>query len=786
MFSRLLNVFISIVIFSALGCGLKLGEKNKTENIAEIKGVSCLKQSVAEIKLFISGDASDEQVSESLLCVQNVIVAFKENIRGKDQNSYTPGELAIFLTKQFSKDGTEFSPALLAEVMKLKVALVGGDASSLSKSEIDGISNLIARLKPELVRLNPHMKVIVSKWTPDADALGKEKKFLDAKAAFEVFLNRLALLLAATERSYEINDLINLVIEAAKFSKSDDQTIKKIVNAKTLSIRIKEMLIGGNSALVGREWVPFAKTLGEAFFQLLRYKYFFNDLKENQIAEKWKVHRVVSKDVLELVSDLLGFKESHVFTSKELSLLILTAQDLGFINSKPTQKKFDQKGLGALFDALWKNILNPPENRIAKKVLSGFNSTALQVLGEELGHWMENQISIAELYTDKNEYNKNTLIDELSRKTKSTAQQELYKVVAANGLMNFNEKGYLKILSESNGLYHIKDLYNANLTRSISRVIIRSYANDIVRVNSLAGITLDEAQLAFDQLKDLLLNLELVDPANTAFISSRFNESNLFLSVSNGDKTASFEEINHLVLHILSGIQRADSLKVLALQKCLKVKSDMVSKTELGQNCLLDLYFNEENSFADLPGFAKIKIEKNENGDLKFSPEQNKSNYLGLLKAAGYIPNEEIPEEQRTVFLGDADLFPHVVQYVEMIYFTHDSNHDGYLQKDEAIKAYPVFQETIKLLKNTHFFKDLEEKDFMGAFVWLLKKGTPFPVGTMKKFAKDYECNLNNDSKTCTYDWTIEASRIDIGKIFTLIASMTKPKPPEAPPVPKP
>ncbi|MEQ1722975.1 MAG: hypothetical protein ABL930_07340, partial [Pseudobdellovibrio sp.] len=121
-------------------------------------------------------------------------------------------------------------------------------------------------------------------------------------------------------------------------------------------------------------------------------------------------------------------------------------------------------------------------------------------------------------------------------------------------------------------------------------------------------------------------------------------------------------------------------------------------------------------------------------------------------------------------------LFPHVVQYVEMIYFTHDVSRDGLLQKPEALNAYPVFAETLLLLKTQAVFKDFEGNDFLGLFVWLIKKGQITPIATMKKFAKDHVCNLDPAPPApCANDWTTNGSRIELGKIFTLIAAFTKP-----------
>lgn len=793
MRSSLLKPIFSIFFIFSIGCGLKLGEKNKTENVVELKTASCMTPSISNLKLFFAGDASGEQVSESLVCLQGVLKDFQTNIRGKNQDAYTPDEISNFLTKQFLKKSGGLSRELLAEVMKLKVVLVGGDTELLTKNDINAIIDLIAKLKPELAKLAPHMKIIASKWVPTTEALANETKFIKAKGALEAFLNRVGNLLAATERSYEINDLMNLIIEAAKTSKDSDETVKKVTTAKGLIIKFKEVLIGGDAALTGKEWLPFTRTVGEAYFQLLRYKYFFDILKENQLAEKWKVHKIVATDILSLVNDLLSFKDDHVFTAEGLSSLVLTAQDLKYINSDPKKKQFTQKGLDSLFNALFKNILNKPEDRLAKKFLPGFNAAALQVVAIELKYWIDNQISIAEIFTANSEYTKEVLLVELSKKESSEGLKELIRAVSAKGLMNFNFAGYLKVLTPANGQYHIKDLDKANLSRTLSRIVIRSYANDLERINKLTGANLEELQFGFNQLKDLVLNLELVDPAKVdAFIPSRFRESNLFLSVSNGDSLASFEEIDHLVLHIISGYARAKSLEALALQKCVKQRNEILIKTVLDQECLLDVYFNEEESFSDLPGFAKIKTEKNEAGDApKFSREENKKYYMALLSAAGHVPNKD-----NTILLGDANLFAHVVQYVEMIYFTFDTSNNGYLEREEGIKAFPTFKNLIAVIAKMD--PRLQEPHHVGIFIWLLKvlRG-PTKIEGLKFFGhcEQYKCrdketgdvltpgacnNPDFPDVDKTNDWNIQTTRIGIGKIFQLIADLTKPP---APPV---
>ena len=343
MLSKNYNIALAIVLFFTLGCGLKLGEKNKDANVMEIKSASCLNQSLDQLKLFFAGNATDEQVSESFMCLQDVLLAFKDNVRGKQEpDSYTPAEIAGYIAHKFSKEGSGFNTGLLVEIMKLKVILVGGTADKLTKAEIQALASIVARLKNDVVKLNPHMKIIVSKWAPetqpetqpktqpetqpDLQPEMKEKKFFEAKMAFEAFLNRVALLLASSGQAYELQSLLDLAIEVVKNGSSGADTVKLINNARNFVIKFKITLIGGTEALVGKEWVPFAKTLGEVFFQMLRFKYFYNDLTPEQVTEKFKVYELVGVDVSNLLADLLTFKGASLLKNSEITDLLEAAK----------------------------------------------------------------------------------------------------------------------------------------------------------------------------------------------------------------------------------------------------------------------------------------------------------------------------------------------------------------------------------------------------------------------------------------------------------------------------
>lgn len=1010
MFSKRIVLLLSALAMAAtVGCGIKLGEKNKTadENVAKIAGADCLTPSMDSLKKFVNGDATDDEVSASLVCLQDVLGVFKDNVRGHDKNAYTVQEIGRFISDKYLKNSSALSSNLLDEVGKLKVVLVGGAPDEVTKAEVDALRDLIGRYKPAIVSLNPYMKILVQKWQPDGQFdTDNEARLVQAQTVMGQVLAGVTNDLAASGRPYELQDMLSLATEISQQFGVSSATVDLITRAAPLVLKAKLSLIGGNTAVVGNEWNSFGKIIGGLYSQLLRFHYLVTPLRPDDTLRAWKQYSIVASDVsglmqevlagrkssggtylknsdlaemaadvtqimpslningelitqvakikLMLVGDsdagsdgwsandfsklkdkapvicqnlgellkdfktlkidkdalkqnrlnyadfntaessaqtavgnvagvidgsydladartlalnlsqtlmkdklklpenfdklmvvaasakytltgesgtglsnksiklllnvgirafanyaefsnfvsvytieeqnyILNFeklftkikttftvemlsKTSHKITTDELTQLVVTAQEQDVLKTALTKESLD-----TMFNALWANVLNSPEKRINDhKSLDGLNAPALLNLAREVDLWILNQKIISDAFSRKPEYNKQELQALFAKSYKDVQSNydektlaELPQLLAAKGYMNFNSKMYLKILSDTNGLYHVDDLVMSNIARAASRVLIRSFANDLDRVNNLTGISLDEAQYAFNQFKNIIVELNVISASSAeTFIASRFREANLFLSVGDGDDSASFAEIHHLILHIVSGLNRAKDLTAVALDRCVKNQTDNLAEKNMDEDCFIDVIYHETAAFEDLPEFLKLREQ----------PEaDNKAYYLALLKAAGYVPNDS-----KTVKLSDASLFPHVVQYLEAIFFTHDANRDRFLEKNEALAAYPVFKNLITILAKP--YPTLQPDDMPGVFIYLLKYTKP-PKTLPEKlkfgaFVKDHDCS---DNKPCMKDWDIQSTRFDLGKIFNFIADATKPTPTPSPtPAPTP
>ncbi|MGZ3690801.1 MAG: hypothetical protein ACXVAX_04830 [Pseudobdellovibrio sp.] len=1011
MFSKIFKLSLLCGVLSLLGCGLKLGEKAKQQQLAQVAGASCLKESINNLKLFIAGDATDDQVSEATDCLGKVVITFKENVRGKTKNVYTPEEITDFVFNKLLKSDINISSDCLAEIMELKVALVGGTSDLIKAEELDALSSFIERLKPELVRINPYMKIITAKWDYQSlEPADKDAQFLKAKMAFRVTFDHLGQMLASGGREYPVLHFEKLFYEIIKMQGNNPDLLAKLEKSGPLILSAKVNLIGGNDKIVGQQWVSLTSLLSEGMFAWLRLRYYIAEPRTpEQFESRLNVYAAIAQDVFELapellaaqgpkaelknsqITEMLGYakaiypdlnidpelvtqagkikliligkfgnnestwtqddftsfsyklpdiinfirvtvknfkyykidatayrnnlikyedftkaeteinqavgvfstkilysydlddfkklvvaaqpllkdmltypdnldalfqllysakvtltgdpgptltvkniqglltvglrlygnvvefsnfilpfstedkeftqsvtpwfpkvkdtitlelnnKNSHMITTDELTDLLVTAQ-----NAEVLHTQIQKQSIQTLLNGLWSNLLNTPEDRLNEKTsLPGFNLKALDNISYEIMFWLDNQQSLLKIFEDTPVLSKADLLKKLQARlgeSKSPLTQaslgELNRVVSANGNMNFDQKGFLKILTPDSGQYTIRDLTISNYGKTFARIFIRAFANDMQRITDYTGLSVDEAQFGFDQFKNVIFDMNILSPnSSKTFIPSRFLEANLFLSVSNGDDYAGFEELHHLFLHIISGQSRAKSMSDLAVQKCAKQpNSGSGPLTLLDQDCLLDLYYNISDPFLDLPGFISLRSGQDAITQEKYTPEQNKDYYLNLLEAAGHVINDK-----KTVAQGDACLFPHVVQYIEMIYARHDLNGDGVLDKDEALKAFPIFEKLLtKLTEPKRFF--IKIPDLPGFFIYLLKNGSiPTDPAQMKlflKFIKDYKCN--DPAVPCQNGWDIHSTRFDLGRIFDFIAKATKPPPPPAP-----
>lgn len=754
-----------IVIFGIAACGIKTGEKNADPVPVKVKSARCLTQAIADLKIFFKGEASDSQVTTSFTCLEEVLGAFKDNIRGARKNVYTPREIATFVEINFlSEDDAKFSDEFLKQLMFFKVALFGGDEAAISKNEIDLIASFIGRYKPDLLALNPHMRILTLNGMAllsDVDPSAQESRFIAAKAQFQKILLKLTSDLASGGRVYKIDHLSQFLVEILKFVKASGDTVELSQKVGPVLVQAKKLFIGGSDSLQGAEWNQLGVILHQAYFQLLRYQYFLKDLDHKQSEKRWNAYEKIAEDVISLLEVVLQSKK--VMTTSEWAQFILVAQKQDILKTQLTES-----ALTKALDALWSNILNPVEDRLQNVSRPGFDGVALQQIAPEVRTWLGVQKRIAQVFATSSLWKKDLISAEFQAHMESEsdvlikkALADISEILSESIPLTMNSSGMMKILDPATMDYHQDDVTWSNVARLLSRILIRSYAGDLQRATDFVAVTQEEAQAAYDQLKPLAVDLDVIDKSNDTFVKSRFLESNLFLSVSNGDKWASFKELHHLIIHIISGLSRSGEIRDEMIktknfeQVCILAEANGDRKikgtTRIYEKCILDQYIRSATGFQSMPGFLEMRT--------KYSEVELRDHYMALLKAAGHVPRED-----KTVLMSDADLFPHVVQYIEMVYSRHDANHDNLLQKEEAQAAFPIFKDLLADLVKP--YKQIKEEHLEGVFIYILKYGRPPNPKNLGEALKFFAFVNDKTQK----DWIINSTRIDLGKIFNYIA----------------
>lgn len=647
-------------------------------------------------------------------------------------------------------------PELVDQIGKVKMVILGPSQGGYQAWTQDDLIKLNAQV-PVLfeiartaLRSLEHYSV---RQTDFREGKIKREDFLQAEAALVQAVDHLS---SQIKAGYSLGDAKKLILslkpllkDALKLPENLDALFSLVYAAKvTLTGEPGPQLTISNIQLLARIGV---RVYGH-FVEFSNFVKVFK-MEEKPFAEN--LEPVVGK-LSQTLGLALSLKPTHQMTSAELTGLVLTAQEAKILNTK-----IKRESLMALLDTLWKNILNTPEDRLQNKPApTGFNQQVLSNLGRELQFWLAGQKALIDIFSRKNELSKAELITELQKRIESSRQayaraalQELHRMTSAAGQMNFNSKGYLKILTADNGRYHVSDVINSNLAKTFARLFMRAYITEVARLNDMSGITLPEAETGFNQFKNVIYDLELLSPTNTKFISGRFLEANIFLSVSNGDTMVSYEEFHHLTLHIMSGLSRASALEKIANAKCLKHHAETPMMSEFDQDCLLNVYYEESNSFADLPEFLRLRTTN--------SQVQNKDYYMGLLKAAGHKPNDK-----NTVLVKDAALFPHVVQYVEMVFDRHDTDKNAYLGISEtSAAATTVFSELIFSVVKKKFKKP----EYPGILINLMRCGRlPVSFSSQAKLLAFVRLPICKEQQ-----WPrIRSSRTDVGHLLNAMSAV--------------
>jgi hypothetical protein len=501
--------------------------------------------------------------------------------------------------------------------------------------------------------------------------------------------------------------------------------------------------VPGNSLILKTDWEPLLRSLGNIYMRALQVKYFIST-QEFLSAESLPELSIFADRIQESLRALFvsrGRGKIQPIRAAELSHLFQAAQEIKLIDLNWSRSLVDD-----IISKLMRKILVDPRQRSLAK--SELGPEQLNVALFEFRRVLENQKIFAQALKTFPELTHEKLLQTLQARG-DAVDLEALRFLQRQAL-TFDPEGRLQIRDSGRlGLltYDFFALRKLNLVRQGVRLAMRAYREKIADIEKLPPVTLPEVKNLYEDVRQMLGELDLIDPANKIFYRSRFTEANLFNAYSDGDQLLSFEEACSEITMILSGLSLQSKLEGDYVKNCaLDPKHRFLGLTCSIQRALA----NTPRVMTSMPRMIKHVGQLN---DLT-----GRTMYAELIKATGWIPNPE-----RKINMLDLSLLPHILQYVENVFWRYDLDRDEFLFEQEAMNALPIFSD---ILKSVSGFED--PKWIKGLYAYILVFGkAPDSFADQVYFATYW---VNRDH------WEIKVDRTQISTILGFIADSVRTK----------
>jgi hypothetical protein len=458
---------------------------------------------------------------------------------------------------------------------------------------------------------------------------------------------------------------------------------------------------------------------------------------------------------LNIIRDILVTKKGTQLKLEELTLI---TRRLVEANILPDTIKADS--IEKVYKLLLNNIMISPKDRLEGYVPNAITMHSVELLRRELQIWLDTEIFIAKISVNwkpkegLRPRDMVALVEKTLDSTKTSASlaiglKEFKFLMATPSPMTLDKEGRLYISRKLAQVYDRESLSQLNLNRALARVVNRSFAGDMNRVENYGGVTLDEVNAVFNQVRPFFIEMKLLEPDNKTFGDARFRDANLFMAHSDGGNTASYVEVADLIGMIWSGVKINTKLTEDLHRACLGHLEKVDTRTEVSVDCAVKVYRDSMvRNMTATPDFIKY---------MKSSDRDEAERFVfNMFKTSGYVPNKK-----KVALIADFAQVPHAVQYVEMLFARFDEDSDGYLTKYEALKAFPLF----KTLLVQYAGDQVKEHDLPSVFMFLLRYGkAPTTLKEKLTFVLRWRGKPDN--------WVVNADRSKLAGILGYIADM--------------
>ena len=779
---------ILAVLISISGCGLKVGESPKPEQIPKVSlsENSCLQNMGAFMGEYFEANVRESEVKEFFNCLKKSFEMFQKNVRGAETEQFKGEELRGFLQNYFLKDKV-ITDELLQQAMNIKVLFVGGDTVYFTKKELGKLIQLLEVAGQIAVDLVEHIPVL--NFTLDTADEYKNKEQLDAAIrAVYLGVNKLSKEFSQTQEDYTFDHLKSFVLEMQKFLKNEDFLFKASELEHWIGIlqAYKSIYIGPESEdrVRPEDWQTLFSGLGHVYGMLLRinsFSWFDYLLKgdgfKNIVLLFDQITSHLRYSVENQPENYLAFNKLNSiydhFEALELLPFGLRASTLKTVVPKILSKGFGDMSLS-------------PEQRYQR--YTGFNFYLLDNMQNEFDVWKDTQIrliGIDKAYGEdgfkyfKDYFEENPEINKTS----------IERIFSINTLFKREFSPIYIVPQRLRGGVLRPNFDNAsrlNIARAAIRFLISAYGQG-QRGKNLVGITLREFNNFYNDSRPLGVDLKIMHPTNKCVGKRSFIEGNLFTYSSDGYNTDGSEE----VVYFTDGSHTDRSQPLLKFDEGMELVSILYSGGTVGYsiyNQLVEICGPLDTK--DVYSLPKIS----EECFVKNAEEVFMNNMLHLPQLREYLNRDNILNKDNwnvffnSIFISAKDRDDSVgevnsgvvvalttlIHYIEMIMTRYDVDSNGMLTNREVEEAYSVFKGVINSVLRDALgedeFNDFSLSDRKRVFFYMLDRGVSPADNKL-----DFFLYSENDMKK------IRVSRLGLTKVFSSIVTMISSSPEENP-----
>jgi hypothetical protein len=697
----------SAAILTFAGCDRFLKSSKSEQERAEAEtvtlkpaGLGCLVDFPTKLENYVKDKASAGEVEEAFACLEKSLQTFVKLTSGTRPDSYTDEELRHFLNRYLLK-GNQISPAFMRELMKIKALVVGGSTSLISRAEIDQGIRFTKSVKDEALQLRGKMRFLLFE--------AEREKVDEALLAEtqEQLIKSVSRLLEQSKVAgtlYEFADFKGFIDELRGFL-NDTESLRPFLKWMPLLESVKVLFLGTRSQVASqRDWQQSLTWSIQGYFAGLEFHYRLRHRDLDTPADWSRLLRLADK-VMDLVERSPVLEDNGRLQTAALDRVFDEVWKLKLINTDISVKTVKSSYRMAILRILERNGSRQAQPSEAL----GLDRKHLSVLRFEYNVWRMTQEMVLALFQDR-DLQKGVTPEDVHRAVDGfdagAAIGRLKNGEADRELLAETWKDWSRLMKQDrpiqwtagpkmlmryNTRFATTDFVGmnwSNAIRSLARLVQRGYGEGPSKHVSDLQIS-ERSLMNFEEdFREIGQAIRFLDPRSHNPAGRTFKEANFFTFHGDGNDWMSgletYEELSFLVSGG-SGLTE-DVMRLAKEAGCENGKIDILGKPMLNEVCFEKFLRGQFSKiFNGLPWMAAEVAQ--------MSDREWKNFYDSMISVAALdkrSPGAVEFSEIRTAVV--------VIQYVEGLMMSFDTDQNNKLSEEEITKAAPRFRSFIQKL----------------------------------------------------------------------------------------